>query len=86
MTDSVVKPRLHVCSTCNPAHLRVNLDKADLIQEVLAVVVEEVGEQPDCLHLLAGVSIRVTDTSIAASISCLSVYIVSCDNDRNMYE
>lgn len=57
--------------------LRVNLDKADLIQEVLAVVVEEVGEQPDCLHLLAGVSIRVTcrDASIAASTSTT---VVNC--------
>ena len=79
-TDSVVKPRLHVCSTCNPAYLRVNLDKADLIQEVLAVVVEEVGEQPDCLHLLAGVSIRVTcrDASIAASTSCSYCFICQC--------
>ena len=89
MTDSVVKPRLHSCSTCNPAYLRVNLDKADLVYEVLAIVVEEVREQPDCLNLLAGVSIRVTDTSIAASTSflyCDCLFIILCDNDRNVYE
>ena len=74
------------CTTLsNIINLCVNLDKADLVHEVLAVVEEEVGEQPDCLHLLAGVSIRVTDASIAASTSCSCVHIVSCDNDRNMY-
>ena len=74
--------------SATPPYLRVNLDKADLVHEVLAVVEEEVGQQPDCLHpgLLAGVSIRVTDASIAASTSCSCVHIVSCDNDRNMYE
>ena len=62
--------------SATPPYLRVNLDKADLVHEVLAVVEEEVGQQPDCLHLLAVVSIRVTDASIAASTSC-SYYIVA---------
>ena len=77
---------LHDTMIAPPAYLRVNLDKADLVYELLVIVVEEVGEQPDCLNLLAGVRISVTNASIAASTSCLSVYIVSCDKDRNMYE
>ena len=79
---------LHDIMITPSAYLRVNLDKADLVYEVLVIVGEEVREQPDCLNpdLLACVRIRVTDASIAASTSCLSVYIVSCDNDRNVYE
>ena len=66
---------LHDTMIAPPAYLRVNLDEAHLVYKVLAIVVEEVREQPDCLNLLAGVSIRVTNASIAATTSYLYCFM-----------